>query len=315
MKEKTWATSLGSRFEEFFLRPASPRPLAWMRILISVLLLVQALVLREWVVDFLSRDGLIQGPLSDALRNPYLPHVGWLADALAPFGVSEIGALYTVCLLYVFSLVLLALGFFTRLASIAVWFLHWVLVVTGYTSAYGVDLYAHVFLFYMMWMPLGDAYSLDAHFARRPLQGIPSTAARLSLRVFQIQLCLSYFFSAYEKIQGVQWRTGEVLWRMFGLPFYQYIDMSWTAQWPNLLLAGAWATIVLEGAFFIFIWPKRTRRPWIAGMLGLHLGIAALMGLHFFGLIMCIFLICSFGIDPERSMKSRGGEPIYASLP
>lgn len=290
-----------ARFEDFFLHPASHAPLACLRILISILLLVQAVTLNRWVVDFLSRDGLIQGPLSDLLRNPYLPHVGWFADALAPFGVTEVTTLYAVCLLYIFSLSLLALGFMTRAASIATWFLHWVLVVTGYTSAYGVDLYAHVFLFYMMFMPLGESYSLDAYFSGRRPSGEPSSSARLSLRVIQIQLCISYFFCAYEKLLGEQWQTGEVLWRMFNLPFFKYFDLAWTAQWPWLLFAGAWATIILEGAFFIFIWPRRTRTPWLLGMLGLHLGIAAMMGLHFFGLIMCIFLISGFAIPYEPS--------------
>jgi hypothetical protein len=298
-----------SRFEDFFLRPAAHAPLACLRVLISLLLLAQALILNEWVVDFLSRDGLIQGPLSDLLRNPYLPHVGWFADALAPFGISEISTLYTVCLLYILSLVLLAVGFMTRAASIATWFFHWVLVITGYTSAYGVDLYAHVFLFYMMFMPLGESYSLDAYFARKPMAGYASTSARLSLRVIQIQLCISYFFCAYEKVIGEQWRTGEVLWRMFNLPFFRYFDLTWTAQWPMLLLLSAWATILLEGLFFIFIWPKRTRLPWLVGMLGLHLGIAVMMGLHFFGLIMCIFLISGFAIPYEpRSRTSRASE-------
>jgi Vitamin K-dependent gamma-carboxylase len=296
-----------ARTEDFFLLPAASSPLACLRVLVSVLLLVQALILNRWVVDFLSRDGLIQGPLSDLLRNPYLPHVGWFADAVAPFGITEVTTLYAVCFLYVLSLVLLALGFMTRTAAIATWFLHWVLVITGYTSAYGVDLYAHVFLFYMMFMPLGDSYSLDAYFSGQPIGGQPSSSARLSLRVIQFQLCISYFFSAYEKVVGEQWRTGEVLWRMFNLPFFKYVDLAWTAQWPSLLLIGAWATILLEGAFFIFIWPKRTRIPWLIGMLGLHLGIAAMMGLHLFGLIMCIFLISGFAIPYEPSVAT---EPV-----
>ena len=299
--------------EGFFLRPASPLPLAALRIALATLLLVQAILLRDWVVPFLSRDGLIQGPLSDVLRSPFSPHVGWFADWLAPFGITEVATLYGVCALYLLGVVLLLVGLFTRTAAILTWFLHWVLVTTGYTSVYGVDMYAHVFLFYMMFAPVGAALSLDSYFAsaRRPLAGIPTSAARLGLRVMQIQLCLAYFSSAFEKIQGEQWRSGEVLWRIFALPFYNIFDLHWLANWPSLLFLGAWATLIFEGLFFIFIWPKATRIPWIFGLLGLHLGIALFMGLHLFGIIMCIFVVCTFGLSAEpesetvRSMNRR----------
>ncbi|RYG53158.1 glycosyltransferase, partial [bacterium] len=248
--------------------PASHAPLACLRVLVSLLLLVQALILNRWVVDFLSRDGLIQGPLSDLLRNPYLPHVGWFADAVAPLGVTEVQTLYAICLLYLLSLAFLAVGFMTRTAAIATWFLHWVLVITGYTSAYGVDLYAHVFLFYMMFMPLGKAYSLDTYFSGERLSGAPSSAARLSLRVIQFQLCISYFFSAYEKLLGEQWQTGEVLWRMFNLPFFKYFNLAWTAQWPTLLFIGAWSTIILEGLDYYVSdrMVEALQEPWTAGL-------------------------------------------------
>ena len=288
-----------ARFEDFFLRPSSPLPLAVMRVALGVLLLVQVYLLRDSVIPFLSRDGLVQGPLADAMRMTTAPHVGWLADLLKPFGVSEAACVYGVCAAYITSLIFFSLGLFTRAASIATWFMHWVLMVTGFSTAYGVDLYAHVFLFYLMWMPSGGALSLDAYFAGSPLSGVPSWTARLGLRVLQIHLCISYASSAWEKIQGVQWRTGEVLWRTLSLPLFQQFDMNWIAHWPSLLFIGSWATLILEGLFFIFIWPRRTRYSWLAGMLGLHLGIAIFMGLHLFGFIMCILVLSTFAVPAE----------------
>jgi hypothetical protein len=293
---RRWKTNV----ERFFLMPASPLPLAVLRISLATLLIVQAYLLRNSVIPFFSRSGLIQGPLADVLRMPGTPHVGWLSDWLAPFGVSEIACLYGVCSAYLVSVVLFGLGLFTRPAAIATWFLHWVLMITGFSSIYGVDLYAHVFLFYLMWMPAGDALSLDAHYAQVPLTGIPSVGARLGLRVMQLHLCISYFGSAIEKSHGVQWRTGEVLWRAMSLPLYSSnIDMKWLAHWPSLLFIGSWSTLVLEGGYFIFIWPKATRKLWILGMLGLHFGIAIFLGLHLFGAIMGILSVSLFGFSAE----------------
>jgi hypothetical protein len=288
-----------NNFETFFLKPASPLPLAIMRMLLALVLLMQAWFLKDAVIPLLSRSGLVQGPLADALRMPYTPTVGWIAQLLAPFGVSEVTCLLAICAAYVVSLLLFGLGLFTRFASISTWLLHWVLMITGYSSAYGVDLYAHVFLFYMMFMPSGAALSLDNVFAGRSWYGTPSWAARLALRTLQLHLCVSYAMSAIEKVQGVQWRTGEVLWRSLSLPIFQQFDMNWIAQWPKLLFAASWATLILEGFFFIFIWPRATRKLWIAGVMSLHIGIAIFLGLHLFGLIMCVLVASAFAVPAD----------------
>ncbi len=307
---------VGEKFENFFLAPASPLPLAVLRISLVLVLLLQAFLLRDSVVTFLSRSGILQGPIADTLRMQDTPQVGWIADWLAPFGVSEIQTLYAVCFAYVMSLLFLGLGFFTRVSAVTAWLLHWTLLTTGFSSIYGVDLYAHVFLFYLMVAPCGRALSLDAYFAKEPLAGRASSGARLALRVMQLHLCISYFASAVEKLQGEQWRTGEVIWRMFSLPFFAQFDMDWVAHWPSLLLLGAWSTILLEGLYFIFIWPNATRRLWLAGIVGLHLGIAVLMGLHLFGLIMCAFSLSVFAMPSEPSVAlERSREDVTSTAP
>ncbi len=296
-----------NKFEGFFLKPASPLPLAVLRITLVIVLLMQAWFLKDAVIPLLSRSGLVQGPLADALRMPYTPTVGWIAQLFAPFGVSEVTCLLAICTAYVVSLVLLGLGLFTRFASVSTWFLHWTLMITGYSSAYGVDLYAHVFLFYLMFMPSGAALSLDNAFAGKSWHGTPSWVARLALRTLQLHLCVSYAMSAIEKVQGVQWRTGEVLWRSLSLPIFQQFDMSWIAQWPKLLFAASWSTLILEGFFFLFIWPKTTRKFWIAGVLSLHIGIAIFLSLHLFGLIMCVLVASAFAVPADV-----GYEPAHA---
>ncbi len=91
---------LRSNVETFFLAPASPLPLAILRIALAIVLLMQAYLLRDSVIALLSRSGLMQGPLADATRIPGMPHVGWLAEWLAPYGVSEIACLYGVVATY-----------------------------------------------------------------------------------------------------------------------------------------------------------------------------------------------------------------------
>lgn len=307
MKALTFARwqRLETKLDDFFLRPASPLPLAALRISLAVILLVQIYFVREAYFALFSRSGWIQGPLADLMRSMDLPHIGWFASWLAPWGVSEAMCLEFAGVAYFIAVIFFGLGFFTRAASIATWFLHWLLMVTAFSSTYGVDSYAHLFLFYMMWMPAGDALSIDAARAGHPPSGIPSWQARLSLRTLQLHLCLSYLASAIEKSLGIQWRSGEILWRAFNLPIFIQYDMTWMAHWPRLLLIGSWATLILEGAYFIFIWPRATRKIWLAGIVALHLGIAVFLGLHLFRYLMCALSLCAFAVpaEPETALS------------
>lgn len=92
----------------------------------------------------------------------------------------------------------------------------------GYTMTYGVDQYASVFLFYLMWIPAGAACSLDAAIGRT--SQAPTAMARLGSRVLQLHLCLSYLASGIAKSAGVQWWNGELLWRALSLPVYQQLS-------------------------------------------------------------------------------------------
>jgi hypothetical protein len=282
---------------EFFFAPASARPLGALRIGIAAVLITQALMLRTEIFEFFAHNGIIQGRLADRLSNPDAPRIAWIVQWLSPVGISERSCIYAVCGTYFASLLLLAAGYRTRLAAAIAWLLHWILLNTGYTIIYGADQYAHIFLFYLIWVPAGHAYSLDV--ARGCASSAPTTTARLGLRVLQLHLCISYLASGIEKSTSIQWWNGEVLWRALSLPTYRQFDMSWLSGWPWLATIGCWATLAVELGYCVFIWPKRTRRPWIAVTMALHLGIAVCLGLHVFGIIMCVLTLAVFGVSPE----------------
>ena len=291
------AARVDHALDRFFFRPASPRPLAALRIGLAACLLLQAFFCRHDVIEFFSPEGLVQGALASFLSVDHTPSLQWLADHLAPYGVSESTCLYGVCLAYVISLCLMLVGLFTRASTIACWFLHWTLMYSGYTQAYGADLFGHVFLFYLCWMPAGDAWSLDVRLGRR--EGGPSSLARLGIRVLQLHLCIMYLCSGIEKASGIQWWNGELLWRAFSLPVYHQFDMSWLAHWPWISMIAGWTTLLVELGYIVFIWPRATRRIWVFAAIGLHLGIAVFLGLAIFGFIMCVLTGTLFGLSAE----------------
>ncbi|MCX6129891.1 MAG: DCC1-like thiol-disulfide oxidoreductase family protein, partial [Proteobacteria bacterium] len=297
---KSAAQKLSREIPLFFWKPAEAKPLAALRIGLSILLIIQAFVLRNWIFDFLASDGLVQAPLSQDLWTaniPNIPNISWLTQWISPSFLTEEKAILLICSLYAGSLFLLGLGLFTRVSSILTWLLHWSITNTAFSTHYGFDIYAHIFLFYLMLVPCGDCWSLDAW--RRIQPAPPKATNRLALRVLQIHLCLSYLGSGLLKAQGEQWWNGELLWKSLNLPIYYQFDMTWLGHWPILLVLGGWLTLALEIGYCVFIWPRSSRWPWIWGILALHLGIVVFLGLHFFGFLMCLLTLSLFGISPE----------------
>jgi hypothetical protein len=54
-------------------------------------------------------------------------------------------------------------------------------------------------------------------------------------------------------------------------------------------------TLVLEAGVLAFVWHPRLRRFWLGGIMGMHLGIALLLGLWTFAAIMIVFDVAAFG--------------------
>lgn len=290
--------------ETFFLRPAYATPLAMVRIGVSFVLLLQAYMLRLALVDLFGHDGLVQGELNDAINGSDSPRIAWLVNLLAPLGLPETSSIMLGGCIYVMALCFLLAGFHTRAAATVAWVFHWMFAGTAASVAYGVDLYAHVFLFYLIFAPAGDAISLDAWLGRRKNEATPE--ARLALRVMQLQLCITYFLSAKDKAQGIQWWNGELMWRALSGPLFQPFDLRWTGHWPVLLMISGWLSLLLEAGYLFFIWPERTRKFWILGIMGLHAGIAVFLGLYLFGLIMFILTPALFFFSPEHKAELPG---------
>jgi hypothetical protein len=274
--------------------------LAAIRIAVALILLVQAFMLKGSALLFLGHNGLVQGDLASVMSPPYTPVVSWFVDLLAPLNLGESQIIFGILFLYIVSLILLGAGLWTRAAAGLTWFLHWTLLNSSSTSRYGVDLYLHIFLFYLIFMPSGDALSIDV--LRKGKIDIPSWGARLGTRVLQIHLCLSYLVSAISKSKNIQWWNGELIFQALTHPSYSQFDFSWLAYHPWIPKVGGLTSLALEFGYFIFIWPKWSRRYWVMGMVGMHLSIALFLGLGLFGITMAALTLGLFGLPLEPNL-------------
>ncbi|HTN91647.1 MAG TPA: HTTM domain-containing protein [Sorangium sp.] len=296
---------VASQIERFVLAPASAEPLAALRIGLATVLLVQAALVAPALFELYGPAGILQGPLREAFAEIDLPGIGWLAERLGPLGIGETSILEFTGVVYVLSLASLLCGFRTRASALIAWITHRMLMVTADATVYGADLFANIFLFYLVWIPSGAALSVD-RWMRGPSRAAaePTLAARLGLRVVQLHLCIAYLASGLEKASGPSWWNGEAIWRSVMLPEYRQLDLSWLAWHPWLAQVAGWAVLCVEIGYAFLIWPRLTRRAVIVATALLHLGIAAFMGLGVFGAIMPVFTLAAFGVPADARAPS-----------
>lgn len=304
LAEKTSLQRVKDFAVEFFLKPASAKPLAVLRIGLASVLLLQALSLVGSFYELYGPDGVVQRSvmIPDELADePFLgpPSVRWVMDALSMVNiqVSDTQCTAALFLIYVSALCGLLLGWRTRLSAFVAWGTHYLLNGTADASIYGVDAFAHIFLFYCVWMPTGHMLSLDQKAGR--VSGEPSSLARASVRMLQLHLCVIYFATGIHKAMGPDWWDGESIWRALNLREMVLFDFSWLAYVPAIAVALCWATLAVEIGYAFLVWPNKTRKWMALATVGLHAGIGLTMGLLSFSALMSVLTISAFLFSAE----------------
>src|SRR6478735_439702 len=191
-----------SHISNLFFKPEAPETLAYFRIAISAFALVQLFVLLpDWMWLF-GPQGLIPWEIGDALNTSNAPSLLFVSNLLAPIHISPTATVYLVTIIYFLSLTGLLIGFKTRLMAIVAWLMHLMLDTTGHFTAYGVETFLHIALFYCAVLPVGYRLSIDARKKQTP---IPSYLITLSVRIIQLHLCMMYLACGIEKSLGGQW--------------------------------------------------------------------------------------------------------------
>ena len=280
-----------------WFRPVSARPLAGLRVGLSLLLLFHLFWLSDDILSLHGARGLIPWELTELLRDPWVPGLPTLARAFLPIGIGAHAAIILLLAGYAGSLLSLALGFHSRLSAFLAWGLHLGFVTSGFASFYGVDQLANTFLFYLFLFPCGRAWSFERHRE----ETIPVGC----LRVMQIHLSVIYLAAGLDKARGSQWWNGEAIWQAVSQPAFNTVDLHWMARYSFIPMLAGWGTLLVEIGYVFLIWPRRTRKAWFVATLGLHLGIAMFMGLVFFSSLMILLTGCLFLIPeevPERAL-------------
>lgn len=297
------ASKFVTRFLDFWTAPASPRPLAWFRIGLAGVLLVQALEVVGNLNALYGRDGIINWSMADA-PPPGVPNLDWLEHGLTSIGLPSGAVVPMAYAGYLMGLVGLLLGCRTRAAAIVAWLTHTALTTSGEMAMYGADNFAQIGLFYCVGFPVGRAVSLDALKAPDSFcSGPTSHEERLGLRTLQVHLCVAYFASGLEKMLGQQWWGGEAVWRAATGADDALVDCSFLAAVPWLAQATCWLTLLLEAGCPLFVWHPQARRLWLVGIVGMHVGIALTLNLWMFAATMIVFDVAAFGVKAQLEVE------------
>jgi hypothetical protein len=193
-------------------------------------------------------------------------------------------------------LVLIGLLFFGMLGLInrPLLFLTWVIsqgfINRNYSMLFGADLIGALFLFYLSFTNCTDYFSLKNRFFK-PAQGhsatyFPDQLSTVFFRLMQIQICVIYMYTGFEKLKGNTWWDGTALWTVFANPQFSAFNLIWLKNFPLFFVVGTFVTVVFEIYFPAMVMNKKTRSYWLWTGVFFHLAIGITLGLMTFALIM-----------------------------
>ncbi len=256
----------------------------------AIVLLDLGLRLRDLEVFYTDAGAL---PRAVMLRQPWVSpgYDLFLASGNGPgqlllFALTAIAAL---CL---------ALGFRTRLAGLATWFLVGSLQLRNPLLLDGGDDLLRVMLFWTPFLPLSARWSLDARSHPRWSE-LPDRYVSLATAGYLLQVCLLYLFAGLLKSDAMWRRTGEALYYTLSIDQFSTRLASLALGHPELLRGLTFAALGLELAMpLLLLWPwKNDLFRGLAVMAAwlFHFSTALLMHL---GLFMPIAMVSLLGLLP-----------------
>ncbi len=283
---------------DFLFPVQSDRWLMFLRFGLGLQIALYTLSLRnDWNYLFAATgNGLVTRDLAEALlalQNNFVPRLGWLIAIGAHLGLQEQVVLSGVWIVLFCAGLGLLVGLFCRSFAILAWFLHLCAAKSGAFVSYGVDDFMTIGLFYLMLSPLPDRYSLD--WRLRKCQ--PKNVRLLGFyqRVLQLHLCLIYLFSGLTKCLGIGWWNGSNIWRALTRPPFDIIPPEILVRWKLFFPLAGILVCLIETAYPVFIWLKRTRSLWLVAVVAMHVAIGITMGMYLFAVIMIVLNAAAFG--------------------
>lgn len=255
------------------------RALAAFRIALGTLLIVDLARRARNLRDFYTNSGVL--PLS-ALFSDY-------ESVYSLHAVS--GEAWVQALLFLvagaFALAMVV-GVRTRLATVVSWVLLLSLHTRNPMVLNGGDVLFRMLLFWGMFLPLGERWSVDA----RRIDRTRSSAATVATMAVLLQMVLVYATNAGHKAGGELWLNGEAIVYVFSLDQFTILLGNHLAELYPLLRAMAYVWLLLLVLSPLLVLLTGIPRAILASLFaGMHLGMLVTMRLDLFPLIVVAGLV------------------------
>jgi hypothetical protein len=244
--------------------PIDAAPMAALRIAVGLLTIGWTLSLLPDAQTFLGGDGVQRG----------LPHYDSGAWAV------PVGPPYVVLAVLLAAAVALVLGWRTRVVAVVVWLLLLAVQRRDPWILNSGDLLLRELAFFVMLMPAGETWSLDAR--RRQVERL---RAPWALRLVQMQVSAIYLFSVWAKVRGTTWNDGTAVGIALQLQDLQRFAVPASVS-TSLLVSAVltYSSLAVEASLAFGLWLPRLRYWVMAAGIGLHLGIEASLLIGWFSL-------------------------------
>jgi len=296
-------TQVKTCWNAFFFSRLDARPIALFRITIGVLSTFMILFSAPNWNRFFHADGII------SLHSPGLDNTR-VNDPIGLFYWTEgwipIEAMWYVSLI---TSITFTVGYYSRVSTVCLLLLIRSMLSRNPYLANGEEMVIEMSLFYMIWVNMGSAYSIDSWIANRKGKPLAQTVFAWPVRMLQINIALIYVISLpYKLAQDPGWVTGDAFhWTvasdMWGPSEHPWITLAFGGLLRKII---TFSTVFIEAFFPTFVWFRRTRLLAIFLISSLHLGIAILVpNVTYFTLAMnCCFLVFLTGRDIELIEKN-----------
>jgi hypothetical protein len=249
--------SLAALWQDFFHRPRDARPAAAVRIALAAVLLANLAGLYPDLELWFTDGGILPAAAAKEVNNQFAWSLLWHVPATS-------AAIHVCFWLLAAHTVLLLVGLLSRInaACALVWLISFhnrnPLILDG------EDTVMRLILLYLVLMPCGASWSIDAWLARRLGSNRDSGHLRPAwgLRLLQIQMALIFFTAGLHKLATEQWFGGTAMYYVARLDDYfgKYPTPTWLFDTPWSVAVMSWSVVLAELLIPIFIWFRQTRR-------------------------------------------------------
>lgn len=198
----------------------------------------------------------------------------------------------------IFFAILFFIGYKGRVVSIVNFLFVWSLMIRNNLILDGGDNVSRILLLYLLFVNTTAYFSIDALLKSKkerdksPMHSptdlsLGNLVHNLGVLACITQVCILYFTSGLHKATGELWQNGTALYYVlqveeFSHPFFR--DLLISNEW--LFVSGTYMAVIAQIAFPFLLFNRFTKYIAMAALIGMHLGIAIVMGLISFSFIM-----------------------------